>query len=117
MRGGIVRPVMWWMYYGLFLGLCIFIFIAVTKYGIRFVFTGEGKLSGAHILYGVAVGVMIFGLLFMAIAYLVRNIWCRIKGQTDFQKTGHQPISGEIETHNLASERANDTKSEKENPS
>jgi hypothetical protein len=116
-RRGIVRSVMWWIYYGLFLGLCIFIFIAVTKYGIRFVFMGEGKLSGAHILYGVAVGVMIFGLLSMSIAYLVRNIWHRIKGQTDFQKTGHQPISGEIGTYNLASERANDTKSEKENSS
>jgi hypothetical protein len=79
-RGGIVRSVIWWTYYGLFLGLCIFIFIAVTRYGIHLMFVGEDKLSGAEILYGVAVGVMIFGLLSMSIAYLTRTIWYRIRG-------------------------------------
>jgi hypothetical protein len=112
MRGGIVRSVIWWIYYGLFLGLCIFIFTAVTKYGINLVFTGEGNLSGAQILYGVAVGIMIFGLLSMSIAYLARNIWHRIKGQTDFQTTGHDPTSRDIESRNLASERVNGPKSE-----
>jgi NhaP-type Na+/H+ or K+/H+ antiporter len=116
-RRGIVRSVIWWIYYGLFLGLCIFILIAVTRYGIRFVFAGEGKLSGAHILYGVAVGIMIFGLLSMSIAYLARNIWHRIKGQTDFQKTGHHPTSRDIESRNLASERVNGPKSERKNHS
>ena len=91
MRGGIVRSVVWWIYYGLFLGLCIFIFVALTKYGIRLAFTGERKLNGAQILYGVAVGIMIFGLLSMSIAYLARNIWWKIKGQTHFQGTKHAP--------------------------
>ena len=106
MRGGIVRSVIWWTYYGLFLGLCIFIFTAVTKYGINLVFTGEGNLSGAQILYGVAVGIMIFGLLSMSIAYLARNIWYRVKGQPDFQKTGHHPSLGKIETDTPALQRA-----------
>lgn len=75
-----MRSVIWWIYYGLFLGLCIFIFIAVTWYGIRLVFVDRGKLNAAQILYGVAVGVMIFGLLSMSIGYLTRTIWHRIKG-------------------------------------
>lgn len=75
-----MRSVIWWAYYGLFLGLCIFIFIAVTRYGLHVVFVDQGKLSGAEILYGVAVAVMIFGLLSMSIAYLTRTIWYRIKG-------------------------------------
>ena len=75
-----MRSLIWWTYYGLFLGLCIFIFIAVTRYGIRLVFVEEGRLNGAQLLYGVAVGVMIFGLLSMSIAYLTRTIWYRIKG-------------------------------------
>lgn len=112
MRRGTVRSVIWWTYYGLFLGLCIFIFIAVTRYGIRLVFVDQGKLNGAQILYGVAVAVMIFGLLSMSITYLTRNIWHRIKGQTDFQKTGHHPTSGDIESRNPASGRINGPKPE-----
>jgi hypothetical protein len=81
MRGGIVRSVMWWIYYCLFLGLCIFIFVTVMRYGIYMLFMEQRKLNGAQILYGVAVGVMIFGLLSMSIAYLTRSIWYRIKGQ------------------------------------
>jgi H+/Cl- antiporter ClcA len=81
-RRGIVRSLIWWTYYGLFLGLCIFIFIAVTRYGIRLVFVEEERLNGAQLLYGVAVGVMIFGLLSMSIAYLTRTIWYRIKGSS-----------------------------------
>ena len=77
-----MRSLIWWTYYGLFLGLCIFIFIAVTRYGIRLVFVEEGRLNGAQLLYGVAVGVMIFGLLSMSIAYLTRTIWYRIKGSS-----------------------------------
>ena len=109
-----MRSVIWWTYYGLFLGLCIFIFIAVTRYGIRLVFVDQGKLSGAQILYGVAVGVMIFGLLSMSIAYLARNIWHRIKRQTDFQKTGHHPTSGDRENRNPATARVNGPKAEGE---
>ncbi len=83
MRSGIVRSVIWWIYYGLFLGLCIFIFMAIMRYGIHVLFTEQRKITGAQILYGVAVGVMIFGLLSMAIAYLTRSIWYRIKGPSD----------------------------------
>lgn len=106
MRGGIVRSVIWWIYYGLFFGLCIFIFTAVTKYGINLVFTGEGNLSGAQILYGVAVGIMIFGLLSMSIAYLARTIWYRLKGQRSYQETRHHPTLGKIETDTPALQRA-----------
>ena len=77
------------MYYSLFLGLCIFIFVALTKYGIRLLLTEERELNGAQILYGVAVGIMIFGLLSMSIVYLARNIWWKIKGQTHFQGAKH----------------------------
>lgn len=80
MRGGILRSVIWWIYYGLFLGLCIFIFVVVTKYGIRLVSTEDRKLSGAQILYGMAVAIMIFGLLSMAIAYLAKTLWSKITG-------------------------------------
>ena len=82
-----MRSVIWWTYYGLFLGLCIFIFIAVTRYGIRLMFVEEEVLSGAEILYGVAVGVMIFGLLSMSIAYLTRTIWYRIRGPSKEKET------------------------------
>jgi hypothetical protein len=78
-RWGIVRSIVWWIYYGLFLGLCIFIFVTVMRYGIHMLFIEQRKLNGAQILYGVAVGVMIFGLLSMSIAYLTRSIWYRIK--------------------------------------
>jgi hypothetical protein len=70
----------WWIYYGLFLGLCIFIFVTVARYGIHMLFMDQRKLNGAQILYGVAVGIMIFGLLSLSIAYLTRSIWYRIKG-------------------------------------
>jgi hypothetical protein len=79
-RGGIVRSIVWWIYYGLFLGLCIFIFVTVARYGIHMLFMDQRKLNGAQILYGVAVGIMIFGLLSLSIAYLTRSIWYRIKG-------------------------------------
>jgi len=106
MRGGIARSIIWWTYYGLFLGLCIFIFMAVIKYGISLVLTADRKLSGAQILYGVAVGIMIFGLLSMSIAYLARNIWYRLKGQTGYQETRHHPSLGKIETDKHALQRA-----------
>lgn len=80
MRGEIVRSIVWWIYYGLFLGLCIFIFVTVARYGIHVLFMEQRRLNGAQILYGVAVGVMIFGLLSLSIAYLTRSIWYRIKG-------------------------------------
>jgi uncharacterized membrane protein len=113
-----VRSVMWWIYYGLFLGICIFIFIAVIQYGIHMLFKGQRKLTGAQILYGVAVCIMIFGLLSMAIAYLTRTICYRIKGQPDFQKTGYHPPSEKIiESRHHALHRANGEKLEKENHS
>jgi hypothetical protein len=115
-RGGMVKSVMWWIYYGLFLGICIFILMVVIQYGIHMLFTGQRKLTGAQILYGVAVGIMIFGLLSMAIAYLTRTICYRIKGQLDFQKTGHHPPSEKIkESRHHALHRANGEKLEKEN--
>ena len=111
-----IRSVMWWIYYGLFLGICIFIFMAVIQYGIHTFFTGERKLTGAQVLYGVAVGIMIFGLLSMAIAYLTRTIYYRIKGQPDFQKMVYHPPSKKIiESRYHALHRANGDKLEKEN--
>lgn len=117
MRRGIVRSVIWWMYYGLFLGLCIFIFVAVIKYGIHLIFMGGRELTGAQILYGAAVGVMIFGLLSMSIAYLAQNIWYRIKGQPDLQRTGHHRPSQGAESTSTASEGAKAEKSEMGNHS
>ncbi len=90
--------------------------MAVIHYGIHMLFTGQRKLAGAQILYGVAVGIMIFGLLSMAITYLTRSIWHRIKGQPDFQKTRHHPQSEKIiESRHHALQRKKGEKLEKEN--
>ena len=75
-----MRTVIWWIYYSLFLGLCISILVMVLRYAVNWAFTGEGKYTGAQILYGVAVGMMIFGLLSLCIAYLTKTIWSKIKG-------------------------------------
>jgi hypothetical protein len=73
-----IRSFFWWIYYGLFLGLCIFIFFIAIRYirGLLF----AGSLNLAQSLYGVAVAIMILGLLSMAIAYLVKNLWIKIAG-------------------------------------
>ncbi len=116
-RGGTVRSVIWWIYYGLFLGICIFIFMAVIRYGIHVFFTDQRKLNGAQILYGLALGIMIFGLLSMSIAYLGGSIWHRIKGQTGPQKAGYRPTLGERERSNLVLQRKKVERLEGENHS
>lgn len=73
-----LRSFFWWIYYGLFLGLCIFIFFTAIRYIKGFLFTGSSNLAKS--LYGVAVAIMVFGLLSMAIAYLVKNLWIKIAG-------------------------------------
>ena len=75
MFGERIRAVVWWIYYGLFLGLCIFIFFPAIRYIRGFLFTGSSNLAKS--LYGVAVAIMIFGLLSMAIAYLVNALWTK----------------------------------------
>ena len=114
MRGGIVRSVIWWIYYGLFLGLCIFIFIMVIKYAMDLGFMSGRKLNLAQILYGMAIGIMIFGLLSMSIAYLARNIWYRLKRERSYQETKHHPTLGKIKTDTPALQRAKGEKLEQE---
>jgi hypothetical protein len=70
-----LRSFFWWIYYGLFMGLCIFIFFTAIRYIRGFLFTGSSNLAKS--LYGVAVAIMIFGLLSMAIAYLVNALWTK----------------------------------------
>lgn len=76
MDGRSVRSFFWWIYYGLFLGLCIFIFVTLVIYVKGLLFTGSFNLG--TFLYGAAVAIMIFGLLSMAIAYLVKTLWSKI---------------------------------------
>lgn len=78
MMGGSLRSFFWWVYYGLFLSLCIFIFVVAVRYvrGLLFI----GSFNCAKGLYGVAVAIMIFGLLSMVIAYLIKNLWIKIAG-------------------------------------
>ena len=76
MDGSILRSFFWWVYYSLFLGLCIFIFVTVVKYLKGLLFTGSLNLG--TFLYGMAVAIMIFGLLSMVIAYLVKALWIKI---------------------------------------
>jgi len=78
MNGKSIKSFFWWVYYSLFLGLCIFIFVTVVKYIKALLFTGSINLG--KFLYGAAVAIMIFGLLSMAIAYLVKTIWIKITG-------------------------------------
>ncbi len=73
-----LRSFFWWIYYGLFLGLCIFIFFIAIRYVRGLIFTGSSNL--AQSLYGVAVAIMIFGLLSMVIAYLVNALWTKFAG-------------------------------------
>jgi len=95
-----IKSFFWWVYYTLFLGVCIFIFVTVVKYIKALLFTGSFNL--AKFLYGAAVAIMIFGLLSMSIAYLARTIWYRIKGQTNFPRAKHHRALGKIERGNLA---------------
>jgi hypothetical protein len=78
MDGSSLRSFFWWVYYSLFLGVCIFIFVTVVKYVKGFLFAGDFNVG--KFLYGVAVAIMIFGLLFMAIAYLVKTLWIKMRG-------------------------------------
>lgn len=73
-----IRTVIWWIYYSFFLGFCISILIIVLRYAVSWAFTENEKLTGPQILYGVAVGMMILGLLLLCIAYLVKTIWIRV---------------------------------------
>ena len=66
MDGRSLRSFFWWVYYGLFLGVCIFIFVTVVKYPKGLMSTRSFNLGKC--LYGVAVAIMIFDLLSMAIA-------------------------------------------------
>jgi hypothetical protein len=78
MDGRSIRSFFWWIYYGLFLGLCIFIFVTAVKY-VKGLLIAENVNVG-EFLYGVAVAIMIFGLLSMAIAYLIKTLWFKITG-------------------------------------
>jgi uncharacterized membrane protein YhaH (DUF805 family) len=78
MDGRSIRSFFWWVYYSLFLGLCIFIFVATVKYMKGLLFAGNVNVG--KILYGMAVAIMIFGLLSMAIAYLVKTLWSKMMG-------------------------------------
>lgn len=78
MDGRSIRSFFWWVYYSLFLGLSIFIFVAVVIYIKGLLSTGSFNLG--TFLYGAAVAIMIFGLLFMAIAYLAKTLWIKITG-------------------------------------
>lgn len=80
MPGERIRTVIWWIYYGLFLSLCIFILIMVIRSAANWAFAVDRKITGAQMLYGVAIGIMIFGLLSLCIAYLTKTIWSRITG-------------------------------------
>ncbi len=76
MDGRRIKSFFWWLYYSLFLGFSIFIFVAVAIYIKGLLSAGSFNLS--TFLYGAAVAVMIFGLLFMAIAYLAKTLWIKI---------------------------------------
>jgi hypothetical protein len=78
MDGSSIRSFFWWIYYSLFLGLCIFIFVGVVIYIKGLLSTGSFNLG--TFLYGAAVAIMIFGLLSMAIAYLAKTLWIKIMG-------------------------------------
>ncbi len=78
MDGKHIRSFFWWIFYSLFLGLCIFIFVTTVTYIKGLLFTGNANLG--RFLYGAAVAMMIFGLLSMAIAYLVKTLWDKITG-------------------------------------
>jgi len=95
-----IKSFFWWVYYALFLGFCIFIFVTAVKYIKALLFTGSFNLG--KFLYGATVAIMIFGLLSMSIAYLARTIWYRIKGQTNFPKAKHHRALGEIERGSFA---------------
>ncbi|MFB0508294.1 MAG: hypothetical protein ACETWT_16340 [Thermodesulfobacteriota bacterium] len=71
-----MRSFFWWIYYSLFLGFCIFILITAAIYLKGLLFTGNVNLG--KFLYGAAVTIMIFGLLSMAIAYLIKTLWIKI---------------------------------------
>lgn len=73
-----MRSFFWWTYYSLFLGLCVFILVTVVIYLKGLLFTGNVNLG--KFLYGAAVAMMIFGLLSMAIAYLVKTLLGKITG-------------------------------------
>ena len=76
MKGSSVRSFFWWTYYSLFLGICIFIFLTAVKYLKGFLLAGDFNLG--KFLYGLAVAIMIFGLLSMAIAYLIKALWIKV---------------------------------------
>jgi len=78
MNGNNLKSFFWWVYYSLFLGLCIFIFVTTVKYLKGLLFPGTVNLG--KFLYGVTVAIMIFGLLSMAIAYLIKTLWIKITG-------------------------------------
>jgi TRAP-type C4-dicarboxylate transport system permease small subunit len=78
MDGRNIRSFFWWIYYSLFLGLCIFIFVTAVKY-VKGLLIAENVNLGKS-LYGVAVAIMIFGLLFTVIAYLIKTLWFKITG-------------------------------------
>ncbi len=78
MDGKNMRSFFWWIYYSLFLGLCVFILVTVVIYLKGLLFTGNVNLG--KFLYGAAVAIMIFGLLSMAIAYLVKTLLGKITG-------------------------------------
>ena len=71
-----MRLFFWWIYYSLFLGFCIFILVTAVVYLKGLLFTGNINLG--KFLYGAAVAIMIFGLLSMAIAYLIKTLWIKI---------------------------------------
>jgi len=76
MDGRNMRLFFWWIYYSLFLGFCIFILVTAVVYLKGLLFTGNINLG--KFLYGAAVAIMIFGLLSMAIAYLIKTLWIKI---------------------------------------
>ncbi len=79
MDGRSIRSFFWWIYYSLFLGLCIFIFVTAVKY-VTGLLIAE-NVNMAKFLYGVAVAIMIFGLLSMVIAYLIKTLWFKTTGK------------------------------------
>ena len=76
MVGKRVKSLFWWTYYGLFLGICIFMFLTAVKYLKGFLLAGT--FNFAKFLYGMALAIMIFGLLSMAIAYLTKTLWIKV---------------------------------------
>jgi hypothetical protein len=78
MDGKSIRSFLWWIYYSLFLGLCIFIFVIAVRHLKGFLVAGNVNVG--KFLYGAAVAIMIFGLLSMAIAYLIKTLWIKITG-------------------------------------